>query len=118
MQLARALAEKHGRRLEDVEEWRGLLKFTQGNPLTITVLVGQALRDGLKSKDEVEDFVEKLRAGEVAFRDEQSEGRSKSLGASLNYGFEKAFGEHFSITDRQDIDRSARTLYLMQTRTR
>ena len=32
-------------------------------------------------------------------------------------GFERAFGEHFSITDRQDIDRTARTLYLMQTRT-
>ncbi len=45
VQLARALAEKHNRRLTEVEDWRPLLQFTQGNPLTITVLVGQALRD-------------------------------------------------------------------------
>jgi len=50
------------------------------------VLVGQALRDGLKTKDQVESFVLKLRAGEVVFQDEVSQGRSKSLGASLSYG--------------------------------
>lgn len=93
VQLARALAEKYGRRLEDVEDWRPLLEFTRGNPLTITVLVGQALRDGLKSKDDIKGFVESLRAGEAKFEDEESEGRSKSLGASLSYGFEHAFGE-------------------------
>jgi len=93
VQLARALAEKYGRRLADVEDWRPLLHFTQGNPLTITVLVGQALRDGLKTRREIEAFVAKLRAGEAAFVDEASEGRSKSLGASLSYGFEHAFTE-------------------------
>jgi len=93
VQLARALAERHGRRLTDVDDWRPLLAFTRGNPLTITVLVGQALRDGLKTKDEIEDFVARLRAGEAAFDDEASEGRSKSLGASLSYGFEHAFSE-------------------------
>ena len=35
----------------------------------------------------------KLRAGEATFDDEASEGRSKSLGASLGYGFEHAFAE-------------------------
>ena len=50
VQLARALAERQGRRLGEVEDWRPLLRFTQGNPLTITVLVGQALRDGLLVK--------------------------------------------------------------------
>ncbi len=93
VQLARALAEKQGRRLTDVEDWRPLLQFTQGNPLTITVLVGQALRDDLTKKDQIEAFVVKLRAGEAAFEDEASEGRSKSLGASLSYGFEHAFSE-------------------------
>ena len=43
VQLARALAEKRGRRITDVDDWRPLLRFTEGNPLTITVLVGQAL---------------------------------------------------------------------------
>jgi tetratricopeptide (TPR) repeat protein len=93
VQLARALAEKRGRKLTDVEDWRPLLRFTQGNPLTIIVLVGQALRDGLKTKEQVKAFVAQLRAGEAAFEDEESEGRAKSLGASLSYGFEHAFSE-------------------------
>ncbi|MCP4607863.1 MAG: CHAT domain-containing protein [Planctomycetes bacterium] len=93
VQLARALAEKHGRKITDVEDWRPLLKFTRGNPLTITILVGQALRDKLRSKEDIEKFVEKLRTGEARFKDEKAEGRSTSLGASLSYGFEHAFSE-------------------------
>ena len=93
VQLARALAEKRGHRLTEVEDWRPLLEFTRGNPLTVTVLVGQALRDGLTSKAQIERFVEELRRGEARFADERSEGRSRSLGASLSYGFEAAFGE-------------------------
>ena len=93
MELARGLAEKQNRRLTDVEDWRPLLEFTQGNPLTLTVLVGQALRDGLRTRQQIEAFVARLRAGEAAFTDEASEGRTKSLAASLNYGFEHAFNE-------------------------
>jgi hypothetical protein len=93
VQLARALAEKHGRKLADVEDWRPLLQFTRGNPLTLTVLVGQALREGRKTKDEIEAFVAQLRVGEAEIEDEESEGRAKSLAASLSYGFEHAFNE-------------------------
>ena len=93
MQLARALAEKHGRRLDRRRGLAAAAAFTQGNPLTITVLVGQALRDGLKTKEQIEAFVARLRAGEAAFDDEAGEGRSRSLGASLSYGFEHAFTE-------------------------
>lgn len=93
MQLARAIAEKYGQHLTEVEDWWPLLKFTQGNPLTITVLVGQALREGIKTPDQMESFISQLRTGEAAFEDEESEGRTKSLGASLSYGFDKAFSE-------------------------
>jgi tetratricopeptide (TPR) repeat protein len=93
VQLAKGIVEKHGFRLTEVEDWRPLLQFTQGNPLTITVLVGQALRDGFTTRAQIEDFVAKLRAGEAEFEDEESEGRSKSLGASLQYGFKHAFTE-------------------------
>jgi hypothetical protein len=93
VQLARALAEKHGRQLADVEDWRPLLRFTQGNPLTLTVLVGQALREGRQTKDEIGAFVAQLRAGEAEIEDEESEGRAKSLAASLSYGFEHAFSK-------------------------
>lgn len=93
VQLARAIAEKHGQRLTDLNAWISLLQFTRGNPLTITVLMNQALRNGLRTKEQVEAFLTKLRAGEQAFEDEVSEGRDKSLGASLSYGFENAFTE-------------------------
>src|SRR5207248_2319811 len=87
------LAGKLGRTLEEVEDWRPLLQFTQGNPHTLSVVVGQALRDGLRTKSQIEDFVTKLRAGEPAFEDEVEEGRTRSLAASLAYGFENAFAE-------------------------
>jgi tetratricopeptide (TPR) repeat protein len=93
LQMTGELAKKLGRRLEDVEDWRPLLRFTQGNPLTLTVLVGQALRDGLKSREQIAAFVQKLQAGIAVFEDEASEGRTRSLAASLAYGFENAFTE-------------------------
>ncbi len=93
LELARALASKHGRRLTDVEDWRPLLEFTEGNPLTIMVLVGEALRDGLHTREQVEEFVARLRAGGAALKDEATQGRTRSLAASLNYGFEHAFTE-------------------------
>jgi tetratricopeptide (TPR) repeat protein len=93
VQMTEALAKKLGRRLADVDDWRPLLRFTQGNPLTLTVLVGQALRDGLKTGDQIANFVRKLQAGETVFEDEASEGRTRSLAASLEYGFHNAFTE-------------------------
>ncbi|MBZ5729058.1 MAG: CHAT domain-containing protein [Acidobacteriia bacterium] len=93
VQMTEELAKKLGRRLEDVEDWRPLLRFTQGNPMTLTVLVGQALRDGLKSREQIARFVQKVQDGEEVFEDEASEGRTRSLAASLAYGFENAFTE-------------------------
>jgi tetratricopeptide (TPR) repeat protein len=93
VRLTRALADKQGKRIADVKDWLPLLRFTQGNPLTLTVMVGQALRDGLETSTQVAAYLEKLHNGETAFDDEASEGRSKSLGASLSYGFEQAFNE-------------------------
>ncbi|MDJ0835941.1 MAG: tetratricopeptide repeat protein [Acidobacteriota bacterium] len=92
-QLAEALVKKQGGKLKELSLLNPLLEFTQGNPLTITVLVGQAVRDRLTTKREIDDFVTKLRRGEARFADEAAEGRSKSLGASLGYGFEHAFDE-------------------------
>jgi tetratricopeptide (TPR) repeat protein len=93
VQMTEALVKKLGRRLDDVADWRPLLRFTQGNPLTLTVLVGQALRDGRKTGAQVEAFVRQLQAGVAVFEDEASEGRTRSLAASLAYGFENAFSE-------------------------
>jgi hypothetical protein len=46
LQLGAALAILHGHVAPDID-WRPLLRYTAGNPLTITVLVGQALRDNV-----------------------------------------------------------------------
>jgi tetratricopeptide (TPR) repeat protein len=93
VQLARAVAAKQGHRLGEVEDWRPLLSYSQGNPLTVTVLVGQALRDGLRTRTQVEEFVARLRAGEQGLADDERQGRTRSLGASLGYGFTHAFDQ-------------------------
>ncbi len=93
VQFARELAEKLGRRLTNVSDWWPLLRFTGGNPLTITVLVGQALQDRLESCQQIEKFVDQLCTGDVEFEDNVREGRSISLEASLSYGFEHAFDQ-------------------------
>src|SRR6266540_508070 len=91
VQLARALAARHGHTLDEVGDWQPLLEFTQGNPLTVTVLVGQALREGLRTREQVEAFVERLRAGQAAIADEKTKDRAATLRASLSYGFTHAF---------------------------
>ena len=93
LQLAGAIAEHSGRRLADLPDLTPLLQFTRGNPLTILVTVGEALRAGIDSKERLDDFVAGLRGGEANFEDEEAEGRTKSLGASLSYGFASAFTE-------------------------
>src|SRR4029077_14265390 len=60
-------------------------------PLTILVTLGEALRAGIDTPARLHAFVAALHRSEVAFEDEASEGRSKSLGASLSYGFDTAF---------------------------
>jgi tetratricopeptide (TPR) repeat protein len=93
VELARAIADKRGHSMIDVECWRPLLRYTEGNPLTITVLVGQVLREGLSTEEQIERFVEQLRSGEKEIEDDESQGRSRSLGASLSYGSKRAFNE-------------------------
>jgi hypothetical protein len=93
VQLARAVAEKYGHQLTEVEDWRPLLRYSQGNPMTITAVVGQVLRNGFRTREQIKDFVFQLRSGEAEIDDDESQGRSKSLGASLSYGFAHAFSE-------------------------
>lgn len=88
LQLAGAIAAQRGKRLADLTR---LLNFTCGNPQTILATVGEALRAGIDSKERLDAFVVALRNGQAAFEDEKTEGRSKSLGVSLSYGFGAAF---------------------------
>jgi hypothetical protein len=93
LQFADAILGRRGKRLAQLPDLAPLLTFTLGNPLTILVTLGEALRAGIDTKSRLDAFVAALRRGEVAFEDEQTEGRSKSLGASLSYGFSTAFSQ-------------------------
>ena len=56
LELARAVARRQpggAQAFLEVEDWRPLLAFTQGNPLTVTVLARQALRGHHTSKDQI-----------------------------------------------------------------
>jgi len=78
----------------DIAKWQPLLDYCDGNPLTLRVLVGQAVKENRREEDEILKFVEAIRSGEKDIQDEnRSEGRDKSLGASLDYGFRNAFTE-------------------------
>jgi tetratricopeptide (TPR) repeat protein len=93
VQLTEALARKINRQSGEVQDWRPLLDFTQGNPLAITVLVTHALRKRIRTTEQILEFVSDLRSGQAAIVDDPAQGRTRSLTASLNYGFEHAFPE-------------------------
>src|SRR5207253_2533513 len=70
-QLAEALAAKYGVVLNQAI-WRPLLRYSEGNPLTLTVVVGQALRERWHSAQQIAAYVQRLRAGEAVFDDDAS----------------------------------------------
>jgi tetratricopeptide (TPR) repeat protein len=93
IQLASALAAKHGTSLAATADWRPLLRYAAGNPLTITVLTGQALRENTTTSTQIQALVTRLQAGETSLEvdDDEALGRTRSLAASLSYGFTHAF---------------------------
>jgi len=94
IQLAAALVARGGRSIASAD-WRPLLRFAGGNPLTITVTVGQALRENRATSEQITEFTRRLRAGEAQIEEGEavSLGRPRSLAASLGYGLANAFTE-------------------------
>jgi tetratricopeptide (TPR) repeat protein len=92
LQLAAALADRHDASMAGTD-WRPLMRYAAGNPLTITVVTGQALRENLSSKQDIEEFEARLQAGEAQLEagTDAALGRTRSLAASLDYGFATAF---------------------------
>lgn len=90
--LAFKLGEEKNLSRSEIANWQPLLEYCAGNPLTIRVLVGQAVRAKLSGSQQISDFVDAIRNGEQQIEDaDEEQGRDKSLGASLNYGFRNAF---------------------------
>lgn len=94
LQLAAAIAARRGQSIAGAD-WRPLLRFAAGNPLTITVVSGQALCENLITAGQIAGFAQRLQAGDAQPEAGQDAalGRSRSLAASLDYGFEHAFTE-------------------------
>jgi hypothetical protein len=92
LQLAAELAKRHSQSIAGAD-WRPLLRYAAGNPLTITVLAGQALREELTTTEAIDGFVTRLQAGEAQLEtgEDAALGRTRSLAASLSYGFAQAF---------------------------
>ena len=75
-----------------IGHWQPLLDYCAGNPLTLRIIAGQAVRMGLQNRDQIAAFIQAVRDGEQQIEDEDAaEGRDRSLGASLDYGFRNAF---------------------------
>ena len=90
--LARSLGTEKEIARTEMADWQPLLDYCRGNPLTLRVIVGQAIRMGLRGQEQIGNFVEAIRGGEQAIEDaDEKQGRDKSLGASLDYGFRNTF---------------------------
>lgn len=81
-ELTIRIAARHGLAVTELLSFGPLLKFAQGNPLTLSSLLEQALREGRRSREEVEAFLAGLRLEE-----------GSGLLGSLSQGYERAFGE-------------------------
>ena len=92
--LALRLGEDKKLTRGEVAQWQPLLDYCAGNPLTLRVIAGQAVGMGLRARDQIEQFIQAVRDGEQHIEDaDEAQGRDKSLGASLDYGFRHAFTE-------------------------
>jgi hypothetical protein len=90
--LALKLGEERNLTRSEIACWQALLDYCSGNPLTLRVLVGQAVKAGLRGEEQINAFVDAIRSGEQVIEDaDEKQGRDKSLGASLDYGFRHAF---------------------------
>ncbi len=90
--LALTLGDQKKLERSQIMHWSPLLDYCSGNPLTLRVLVGQAVKESLRGRPQIEKFVEGIRSGEKEIEDtDEEQGRDKSLGASLDYGFSHAF---------------------------
>jgi tetratricopeptide (TPR) repeat protein len=90
--LALELGRERGLSRQEVNAWGPLLDYCAGNPLTLRVIAGQAVGQGLRTPAQIAAFVQAVRDGEQAIRDvDASQGRDRSLAASLDYGFRHAF---------------------------
>jgi len=90
--LALQIGEERQLDRSQIAQWQALLDYCAGNPLTLRIIAGQAVRMGLQDQGQIAAFIQAVRDGEQRIEDtDEKQGRDKSLGASLDYGFRNAF---------------------------
>jgi len=90
--LVLKLGEERNLQRHQLGDWQPLLRFCNGNPLTLRVVAMQVINSGLRSREQISAFIQALRDGEQAVEGEDAaEGGDRSLAASLAYGFAHAF---------------------------
>jgi hypothetical protein len=96
-ELTIRITGRHGLAVHELSSFEPLLKHSQGNPLTLSFLLTEALREGWRRPQEVRSFLENLRLGAAEPSAESSEPSEPSepseLLGSLLHGYERAFGE-------------------------
>jgi hypothetical protein len=90
--LVLALGQEKGIARSEIAEWQPLLDYCAGNPLTLRIIAGQAVKQGLRGSESISLFIQAIQDGEQHIADaDEGQGRDHSLGASLDYGFRHAF---------------------------
>ncbi|MES1242582.1 MAG: CHAT domain-containing protein [Acidobacteriota bacterium] len=95
-ELTIRITGRHGLAVHQLASFGPLLKHSQGNPLTLSFLLTEALREGRRRPDEVRAFLADLRLGEGAAAGAEEADPidpTSALLGSLLYGYERAFGE-------------------------
>jgi tetratricopeptide (TPR) repeat protein len=82
LQLARAITKRHDVDISRVEDWSRLLTYTRGNPLTIILVVSQAIREGLRTKTGLDAFAARLESGDALLEENESKAMGR-LGNAL-----------------------------------
>ena len=86
LQMTRALVELDDGRLEDADDWRPLLDYSEGNPLALACLTAAAVKEEIESTGG-------LRAlqGRVAASGDEG---ANVAGRALSYGISKGLGDN------------------------
>ena len=98
-QIAVALANQWGRNAPDWAAWRPLLRFAGGNPLILSILCGQALRDNIATAEDVAVFLAQLSRTEPPRNGEADRGNGFDVPLSLHFCVERSF----SLEERRSL---------------
>ena len=82
--LVLKLGEKRHIKRHQIHCWQPLLHYCEGNPLTLRVVIGQAIKRGFREENQISAFIQALRDGEQDIADEESVGIEPAIERDLH----------------------------------